>query len=435
VSTSRFWHSSDALNVSMLVSFSQLMEASADILRVLEDASKEEHQEFLEDSLADVGRGSGGGGSGSAAAGADDSGGDISRRPSFQAIRNVSSTKELVSVLRREGASEASHVVITGSELLHTIAPVLGMKQHKATKADIEARTQYLSQGMLRTPYAHRKSVSEGAERALSASFCAFVQNGILTSLCHQDSVMNAIYNPQSRSQQASCDAEMGRQGQDRRLFIFTSVSSVSVVLPSVSSSAQLASQSSSGAALSPARPAASQRQQPHHRPARALMGAEEPFALSEDGAYCRLTPDVCAKVHTALVYAWQKVPEQGTKPPMFATKANAEAVKAGDDWLEGILKPAVMDPADKLVDEAILTCVQSIAQEFNQKLTFIAEMHVHVLDLIYRAPNLESYLSVIEMCNSLDWWHKLTKWTIKLHCVDLHFLSVSIKNREQEPK
>jgi len=91
------------------------------------------------------------------------------------------------------------------------------------------------------------------------------------------------------------------------------------------------------------------------------------------------------------------------------------------------------MDPADDLADEAVLTCVQSIAQEFNQKPTFIAEMQVHVLDLIYRAPNLESYLSVIDMCSRLDWWQKLANWAINLDCVDLHFLSVPIKNREQE--
>lgn len=65
---------------------------------------------------------------------------------------------------------------------------------------------------------------------------------------------MNSIYNPQSRSQQAAAGADLGNQGQDRRFFIFIATQAVSVVLPSASPAVALASQSTSGALMSPAK-------------------------------------------------------------------------------------------------------------------------------------------------------------------------------------
>lgn len=83
--------------------------------------------------------------------GDDDTTNCVRRRPSFQVFRNTSNTKQLVQILNREGSAEASHVNVTGSELLGTISRVIGGKHSKKTAKDGEARTLYLAQGMTRT--------------------------------------------------------------------------------------------------------------------------------------------------------------------------------------------------------------------------------------------------------------------------------------------
>lgn len=191
---------------------------------------------------------------------------------------------------------------------------------------------------------------------------------------------------------------------------------------------------------MSPAKqPASEQRKQLQeqcHREsgrsiARDLMGSD----LSNADCVDLATPAVCTKIHCAIAYAWSKMSERNMKIPMFATKATDEAVEAGNQWLNGVLKPMVLEPAQRLADAAIQACVQSIAQEFNQKLTFILEMQEHVLDLLWRAPLVENYIDLIDMCNRPDWWPNLTAWAVRLECSDLHIICVTIQDSEGSPK
>jgi hypothetical protein len=299
----------------------------------------------------------------------------------------------------------------------------------KASQNDILARTMFLQQAMPRRSYSTRKSDEDDPNgRQPTVAMAALCQSPFALVFAQHDPVMKELYQPASRTQQPAQDAEMGKQGQDSRCFtIIASYDTKIVVEPKLT--APLALRTSTGAALSPERSVSSQAPRPS-RPRQQLMCPE-----SRKDCIASLNDVRVAKVTESIVYAWRTLPARlHQKSPLFATKANEAAVTASEEFAQ-LFNAFVVDPAERLHDEDVKTCSQRIGQELHQKLTFGAEMLVHVIELVYKAPGVESYRAIFDMTDSKTWWHDLTKWSSSLSLIDLNLSNYAIKDSSGETK